>query len=173
MVSEMTKSKHRIVWQKWQDPYGENLDDVEWPGWDAEAEDDTPDFLADEKSPVEQLLSEEELTTRQIIEEKPVKLIFTTLGMVPMTEASRPSKVFNFWVCHTSFNITDPLGLEIEKVDGVEILDVFTRYRFRVGIGQVFKPGAVMNAINERMLTHLDETERALGIFNETTEATT
>ena len=39
----------------------------------------------------------------------------------------------------------------IEKTDGVETFDVFTRYRFRVGVGKAFSDSETMREINSRV----------------------
>lgn len=77
-----------------------------------------------------------------------MKLIITPLGVVPLTEESYPNKVFKFWVGHTTFDITPIIYKLIEKTPGVEILNIFTRYRFRIGIGQAFDDGKTMRKIN-------------------------
>ena len=37
----------------------------------------------------------------------------------------------------------------IEKIEGIEVLDILTRYRFRVGIAKLFRDREVMSAIQE------------------------
>ena len=39
----------------------------------------------------------------------------------------------------------------IEQSEGVEILDIFTRYRFRVGIGKCFNDSETMKKINDNI----------------------
>ena len=48
------------------------------------------------------------------------------------------ASTFNCWLGHTSFTITPAMAKMIEAVPGVEALRVHTRYRFLVGIGQMF-----------------------------------
>jgi hypothetical protein len=45
---------------------------------------------------------------------------------------------FNCWIGHTDFSITPSIARKIEEVPGVEALRVHTRYRFLVGIGEMF-----------------------------------
>jgi hypothetical protein len=73
------------------------------------------------------------------------------LGIIPLHEDSLPSVLFNFWMGHTNFDITTgPTGVKekIEAVAGVETLDVFTRYRFRLGIGRAFDEKVVLSAVD-------------------------
>jgi hypothetical protein len=45
---------------------------------------------------------------------------------------------FDCWIGHTNFDITPRIKDILNKIRGVEILKVFSRYRFFVGIGQMF-----------------------------------
>ena len=75
----------------------------------------------------------------------------TPMGIIPMTENTASGKIFNFWVGHTNFDITKKVADMIEKTDGVETFDVFTRYRFRVGVGKAFSDSETMREINSRV----------------------
>lgn len=45
---------------------------------------------------------------------------------------------FDCWVGHTNFDITPRIKDKLNKIAGIEILKIFSRYRFFVGIGQMF-----------------------------------
>jgi len=45
---------------------------------------------------------------------------------------------FNCWVAHTNFNLTEYLKNELDSIEGVELLKIFSRYRFLVGVGKMF-----------------------------------
>ena len=62
-----------------------------------------------------------------------------------------PLRICNFWLAHTNFNITQSISEQIEKVDGVETLDIFTRYRFRIAIGKAFNSSIVMQNIQNQL----------------------
>jgi hypothetical protein len=76
---------------------------------------------------------------------------------VPYDEYNSASKIFNFWIGHTNFNISKPVSQIIENIEGVETLDIFTRYRFRIGIAKLFKPSEVMSSITNSIYGYLDE----------------
>ncbi len=78
-------------------------------------------------------------------------VIVGPMGIIPVTEANSPDKVFNFWMGHTNFSITKEVADRIEKINGVETLDINTRYRFRVGIGKAFNEDKVKDAIRYRL----------------------
>ena len=45
---------------------------------------------------------------------------------------------FDCWVAHTNFNLTEHIKNELDRVEGVELLRIFSRYRFLVGVGRMF-----------------------------------
>ena len=84
-------------------------------------------------------------------------VISSPMGIIPYNEYSAPSKIFNFWVGHANFDITEKIAKIIEQSRGVEILDVFTRYRFRIAIGKGFQDRDVMNVINNSIGLYFNE----------------
>lgn len=129
-----------IVWQKWFDPFGEDdvdamknhfLDDSETDGEEDDYSDEPPS-------------------------NKPIRAIATPMGLIPYNENTASSKIFNFWVGHTNFSITQEIGSILESLDGVETLDIFTRYRFRISIGKAFDPPKVMKKINDTIYEYME-----------------
>ena len=45
---------------------------------------------------------------------------------------------FDCWIGHTNFDITPRIKDKLNNIAGIEILKIFSRYRFFVGIGQMF-----------------------------------
>ena len=145
-----SKSENLIVWQKWFDPLGEDdLDQMEVMESATE-----PEFYTEE--------DEEEVENIDAVEEeefykRPTKVIMTPMGIIPYTENTASNKIFNFWVGHTNFNLNLRVCRLIEDTEGVETLDVFTRYRFRIGVGKLFDDKSVMRDINETVYSFLDQ----------------
>ena len=150
----MTDQEYQIIWQKWLDPLGE--DDLDHIHTDKNEQDfsldnDIGDFYDDTN------LDNEENETQDIQEEniqfykKATRVIMTPMGIIPYTENTASNKIFNFWVGHTNFDITRKVSDIIEKTEGVETFDVFTRYRFRVGVGKAFSDSEVMREINSKV----------------------
>jgi hypothetical protein len=83
------------------------------------------------------------------------KFMITPMGVMPVTENTESGKIFNFWTGHTNFDISTNVATIIERCDGVESLDIFTRYRFRISIGKVFKESEVMHNISKQILKQL------------------
>lgn len=144
----MTSYKPMIVWQKWVDPFGKNPEDIEWPGF--KDHDVSDNFDNDEnESMLENTI--EQIEKMQNIKSNPIQVIATPMGIIPYNEHTACSKIFNFWVGHTNFNITAKIAKVIEESNGVETLDVFTRYRFRIAIGKLFEDKLVMKQINDNV----------------------
>jgi len=162
--------RYQVQWAKWIDPYGEDINEIEWPGWNenpnnADMFDDIDDMMKgmdgdnefigvndDEDNIQEDPLAEDK---KRMFANKPLKIITTPMGLVPLTEYTIPSKIFNFWVGHTNFTITDAVAEIIDEAEGVETLDIFTRYRLRIGIGHVFDSQLVKYNIEQLLYKHL------------------
>lgn len=56
---------------------------------------------------------------------------------------------FRFWMMHTDFPITEEMKEELDYFPGIEMFDVVTKYRARVGIGKCFDPEQVKLGIEE------------------------
>jgi len=147
-----SKSENLIVWQKWFDPLGEDdLDQMEVMESATE-----PEFYTEEEDEEEgghiDAVEEEEFYKR------PTKVIMTPMGIIPYTENTASNKIFNFWIGHTNFNLSLPVCTIIEEEEGVETLDIFTRYRFRIGVGKLFDAKTVMFNINNNVYNFLETT---------------
>ena len=154
-----------IKWERWKSPIDElNEDRANRKISDDEMnkyEDDEDEFYDDEYN--------EDVKPFK----HPGSVIYTNFGVIPIPSSQETNAKFSFWIGHFSFNITQEVSDIIEKVPGVEILEVFSRYRLRVGIGQhpIFKEEAVLKAIESAVCieeggkprqTILDETIEAL-----------
>lgn len=142
-----TKQTNIILWQKWLNPYeppaddGKSLSDIsnqeldDAAHWDSYAPDEDEDIDNQDKD--------------SLIFHSTPKALITPMGMIPLHEKTACTKIFKFWIGHTNFDITSNIASIIEKIDGVEVLDVFTRYRFRIAIGKAFKDRNVMSNIQK------------------------
>jgi|694.fasta_scaffold54157_6 hypothetical protein len=136
----MSKKQPLIIWEKWIDPFGRDTDEAKWTDYNNDITD------------IDALISDsqdEEPEPKPTINNNPIKVIASPLGLIPYNEHTASGKIFNFWLGHTNFNISKKISNLIESCDGVEILDIFTRYRFRVGIGKCFNDSDTMKNIND------------------------
>lgn len=127
-----------IIWEKWRDPflgYDDNEIDIDNMNFDEEDIDDDIEYSGQ---------SVESFKKNNNI---PVKAIATPMGIIPYNEYTASSSIFNFWIGHTNFDIDYVTGHLIEKTLGVETLDIFTRYRFRIAIGKAFEDRDIMKLI--------------------------
>jgi len=148
MYSKLIMETNRIIlWQKWINPY-------ESPYEDEKLLEDISDKELDDSTHWDSYVDDHDendnLDKKNIIEPS-AKIIMTPMGIIPLHEKTACTKIFKFWIGHTNFNITNDISSLIEKIDGVEILDIFTRYRFRIAIGKAFKDRDVMQKIQETL----------------------
>lgn len=143
------QSEQIIIWQKWKDPFGEKDDNIDM--------DEEYSNFYDAENEEEYLEQKNKLD--EILNNKQIKVIATPMGIVPINENTASGKIFNFWVGHTNFNITKHIFRIIENTDGVETLDIFTRYRFRIGIGKAFNDSIVMKKIQESIYSYIEVSE--------------
>ena len=59
---------------------------------------------------------------------------------------------FDCWLGHTNFNLTEEIKDSLNKVDGIEVLKICSRYRFFVGIGKMFEFSDVRERIEKDLL---------------------
>ena len=131
----MNTNNFLIVWEKWKDPFG--LDEPET------VTDKGDDEFGD--------------TTKEVtIKKMKCNILSTPLGIIPFNETISSNDVFNFWTGHTNFALTTKINDIIENTPGVETLNVFTKYRFRISIGKAFSDSYVMREINNNVYDYLD-----------------
>lgn len=59
---------------------------------------------------------------------------------------------FDCWMAHANFDITDNIMKQLDKVRGVEVLKVCSRYRFFLGVGRMFDFSDVRKEIEDTLL---------------------
>jgi hypothetical protein len=150
----MNGKENLIIWQKWADPFGEddNLDQL-IDSLESEMVDDYSNFIdEDPQAKTEDLNGKKEILKNH----KNIRVMATPMGIIPVTENTASGKIFNFWTGHTNFNITRRVVSLIEETEGVETLDIFTRYRFRISVGKAFDDSIVMRNINDNVYSYLE-----------------
>ena len=115
-----------------------------------------PEFYDEENNAIKtEGKAEEDDEDRNSKKTSSIRVMATPMGIIPITENTSSSKIFNFWMGHTNFSITHRVAEIIEEAEGVETLDVFTRYRFRIAIGKAFIDSSIMKNINDSVYEHL------------------
>jgi hypothetical protein len=84
--------------------------------------------------------------------DRSVPIIITPLGVMPLKSTNDPTRIFSFYLCEVNFSITPRIAKVLSELPGIEILDVFTRYKFRIAIGNNFKFKDVKKSIEQALL---------------------
>jgi len=138
--------KNSIIWSKWQNVLGQG--------------DQVPQYIPEDEvtkfdnfDPDNTSLEDDD----QKYEGDSNPVVLTPAGMIPLNPFNDPTKVFNFWMGETNFNLTKKKVFIINNVTGVEILNIFSRYRFRVAIGNNFKFQEVRQEIEKSLDAHKED----------------
>jgi hypothetical protein len=59
---------------------------------------------------------------------------------------------FDCWIGHTNFDITPPIKNILDSVPGIELLKIYSRYRFFIGIGKMFDFTDVRKIIEDSLI---------------------
>lgn len=128
---------NQIIWERWKDPLLPNLKRHQ-----AQQEEDEEGLLNSLHDFDDDDDGFEYAQRRRV-----GPCIVSPMGIVPITEANLPSKLYKFWMGHTNFDLTNEVQSKISGVTGVETLNIYTRYRFRLGVGKAFDARDVQAAI--------------------------
>lgn len=79
------------------------------------------------------------------------KLMITPFGPYEVNDSMNPFKRFNFFLGNTNFDMTQEVSDIIEETPGVEVLEIFTRYRFVIAVAKLFNPDEVKNLITKSL----------------------
>ncbi len=59
---------------------------------------------------------------------------------------------FDCWIGHTNFDITPQIKDTLDSIPGIEFLKIYSRYRFFIGIGQMFDFADVRKYIEDSLI---------------------
>lgn len=59
---------------------------------------------------------------------------------------------FDCWIGHTNFNLTEEIKNHLNRIEGVEVLKICSRYRFFIGIGKMFDFKQVRKDIETKLM---------------------
>lgn len=127
---------HKIKWERWQDP-----------------------FIKLIKSQTE----EDDFEKKHEFEGQGKNIgpvIAGPMGIVPVHEGNTPSKLYKFWIAHTTFPMTKSIRHVINYTEGVESFDIFTPYRFRISVARLFDDDSVKSELEVRVLKLLNNDEK-------------
>jgi hypothetical protein len=125
-------SGYDVYWEKWVDAYESDIETIDISHQKLD-EDEVSEFGIDFEN---------------FSEEDHIEI------PMPLTEQSLASSYFKFWVGHTNFKITTSFHKIISDIDGVETLDIFSPYRFRISVAKLFRDRDVMSNIRKSMVSY-------------------
>lgn len=135
---------------------------IHWEKWDE------ADFIAEALSSDEELEPSEENLEAASMHLGAFSVTFpkirTPLGFFSIDDPLRPALMFDCWIGHTNFDITDEIKVLIESVPGIEAFKIMSRYRFFIGVGQLFHFRDVVQGIQ----SSLNVTPETKGGYDET-----
>lgn len=146
----MPDTAKKIGWQKYEDyiekqlscpmlqnilqhMFSGDLDELDEEDEDEDEEDETYEESDDKKHAMSLAINKMLPLTPQVIDD---------ISMLAN---------FDCWIGHTNFDITPRIREKLNRIPGVEILKIFSRYRFFVGIGQMFDFQNVRHDINKEL----------------------
>ena len=75
----------------------------------------------------------------------------TPFGLWRVNDVMNPYKQFKMWMAHTNFTINAKIANTIKNIPGIEVLSILTRYRFVIGVGELFNIRDVRTAIEKAL----------------------
>lgn len=136
---------------------------VAWERWDEDViEQEIIENFYEENYEEDPQIAEEAL----LFLEKIPHLVSTPMGMYQLHDKMNVMNQFECWMGYTNFDITHSIRDKIEKVEGVELLNVTSRYRFFLGIGKLFNFSDVRLAIEDTLMLD-DITKEAVNIIKD------
>ena len=144
--------KYHIIWQKWEDPLTKLKNNLNLK---SRIQDNLSDF--DENQDEADVQNVQNVQNMQMMHAIP--MISTPMGVMPAPMSDMST--FNFWLGHTNFNITFNIWQILNTTPGVETLDIFSPYRFRMAIGQAFSTDVVKYNVAVKITQYLKSYAKA------------
>mgnify|MGYP001489923786 CR=1 FL=1 len=107
---------------------------IAWENWKEKVDYSPPENKLEEAVEEDEDAIEKSLLSAMEIP----RLVQTPLGIFHYEDKLKPSEKFDCWIGYTNFDITQNVSDLIEFVDGVEALEVMSRYTFFLGVGKMF-----------------------------------
>ena len=107
---------------------------IAWENWKEKV-----DYSPPENKLEEAVEDDEDAIEKSLLSAMEIpRLVQTPLGIFHYEDKLKPSEKFDCWIGYTNFDITQNISDLIECVDGVEALEVMSRYTFFLGVGKMF-----------------------------------
>ena len=148
--------KPLITFEKWIDPLDPKSKITDRNKYFDGQEVEFMDIMQKEKEKEKREKDEDEEESPEL---KGSKVFMGPHGIIPINFHNIPSKQYNFWVYHTNFNVSEKVLLLMNKIEGVEVLKLWTRYRGWIGIGRLFNEEEVFENIRKKINSIFNQKE--------------
>jgi hypothetical protein len=138
----------KIIWEPWRDPFKAI---VQSSKTNTDEDEDMFHEYNEAFHQDENIVSEADKQTGPVL--------VGPMGIIPLNEHNVPSKIYNLWMIHTNFNISESVVNVLQNVPGIETLDVYSRYRARIAIGKLFKQSEVRTAVDDALCKEIVDTK--------------
>jgi len=81
-----------------------------------------------------------------------VPKVRTPYGFFTMDDPMSPLRMFECWVGHANFEITEDIAEDIENISGIGAFRVLSRYRFFIGVEKLFNFREVRQEIQDSIV---------------------
>tara|TARA_R100001377_G_C3194677_1_gene112168 strand:+ start:1090 stop:1686 length:597 start_codon:yes stop_codon:yes gene_type:complete len=140
---------------------------IAWEKWDEDViEQEIVENFHEEYEEDESGMAEDAL----LFLEKIPNLVTTPMGMYQLHDKMSILNQFECWMGYTNFDITHSIKDKIEKVEGVELLNITSRYRFFLGVGKFFDFSDVRLNVEKEICDRFeidDTTEETVSIIKD------
>lgn len=130
--------KKRIGWQKYEDVIEQNISSPILQSILAQMS----EFINEQQEAEEQ---EDEYEAQQSSVTSTIPLTQQLIEDITMLSH------FECWMGYTNFDITKKIRDKLNKIEGVELLKICSRYRFFIGVGRMFKFPEVRKNIEKEL----------------------
>jgi hypothetical protein len=122
---------------------------IAWERWDEDVieQEIVEDFYEQYEDEEDQEMAEDALSFL----DKIPSLVTTPMGMYQLHDKMNVMNQFDCWMGHTNFDITKSVQSKVEEIEGVELLNMMSRYRFFIGLGKLFNFSDVRKSIEEAL----------------------
>lgn len=151
----MSKFKQKIGWQKYEDFIEKQLSSPILGTILQNIAEQHADIMPDDEEDEEEDMEDYENLKEGLMRVGPMIPISNQL----IEDISILSS-FECWIGHTNFDITLDIKDKLNKVPGIELLKICSRYRFFVGIGQMFDFQDVRNDIEKAIIEKENDDDR-------------
>lgn len=143
-------SKYRIMWNKWQDPITKTQ---------TKLKEYFQNELRDQNLEQDLYDKENQFDSFENSQSNPISFMPIPAGLT-LSPFMPDFSSFNFWIGHTNFNITHPILEIINQVPGVETLNLFSPYRFRIAVGQAFDENIVKQNVAQSIMQYFKKHDK-------------